>query len=183
MARKSAANTFVKECIVTALRTLMEEKEYHEISISDITRKAGVSRMAYYRNYTSKEDIIEKTLDEHALITDQYTIPLYEAGNMEGYMEYLFTDFANQADFYACIQRARLGDMILRYFNRCTIQFVARYQDPDPLKYQILAISGSVYNMAITWIMEGLRETPKEMALLFLRTVNREMLYQVLPGR
>lgn len=52
------ANAFTKQCIESALISLMSEKSFDAISITDITRRAGVSRTAYYRNYTSKEDIL-----------------------------------------------------------------------------------------------------------------------------
>ncbi|WP_231017285.1 TetR/AcrR family transcriptional regulator [Clostridium guangxiense] len=42
----------------------MEEKNFNEISVIDITRKAGVSRISYYRNYNLKEEIITDYIDE-----------------------------------------------------------------------------------------------------------------------
>ena len=61
---KNESNRLAKECIVTALIELMKVQDYHSITITQITRKAGVSRMAYYRNYTSKEDILNKYMEE-----------------------------------------------------------------------------------------------------------------------
>ena len=58
------SNRLAKECIVTALIELMKVTEYDRITITDITKKAGVSRMAYYRNYTSKDDILNKFIEE-----------------------------------------------------------------------------------------------------------------------
>lgn len=52
------ANAITRECIESALVLLMEKKPFAEISVTDITRKAGVSRTAYYRNYDSKEEIL-----------------------------------------------------------------------------------------------------------------------------
>lgn len=46
------------DCIYQALVQLMETKPYEDITITDITKKAGVSRMAYYRNYREKDDIL-----------------------------------------------------------------------------------------------------------------------------
>ena len=39
---------------------LMENHIYDSISITDITNLAGVSRMAYYRTYNSKDEILIK---------------------------------------------------------------------------------------------------------------------------
>ena len=52
------------DSIYTALLQIMEKKPYEQISITDITRRAGVSRMAYYRNYESKDEILTKRLDK-----------------------------------------------------------------------------------------------------------------------
>lgn len=51
---KNAANQIAKECLVTALIQLLKEKNLSEITISELASKAGVSRMTYYRNYTTK---------------------------------------------------------------------------------------------------------------------------------
>ena len=37
---------------------LLQQKRYEEITVSEIANKAGVSRMTYYRTYSSKEDIV-----------------------------------------------------------------------------------------------------------------------------
>ncbi|MBR6940531.1 MAG: TetR/AcrR family transcriptional regulator, partial [Clostridia bacterium] len=52
---RSESNNLTRECITTALLIIIREKDYDEITITDITEKAGVSRMAYYRNYKSKD--------------------------------------------------------------------------------------------------------------------------------
>lgn len=52
------ANAITRECIESALILLMQTKPFTDITVTDLTRKAGVSRTAYYRNYASKEDIL-----------------------------------------------------------------------------------------------------------------------------
>ena len=49
---------FAKQCIAEALITLIEEKEYQDISVTEICKIAGFSRMAYYRNFTNKDEIL-----------------------------------------------------------------------------------------------------------------------------
>lgn len=58
MEKNQSPHQLAKECLYTSLAMLMENKPYQEITITDITRKAGVSRMAYYRNYHSKDEIL-----------------------------------------------------------------------------------------------------------------------------
>lgn len=57
------SNAFVRSCIEEALVQLMEEKPFERITVTDIARRAGVSRNAYYRNYPSKEAILAGYLD------------------------------------------------------------------------------------------------------------------------
>lgn len=55
-----------RECIESALVLLMNDREFSEISITDIIRRAGVSRSAYYRNYASKEDVLTNVFHKAA---------------------------------------------------------------------------------------------------------------------
>lgn len=58
------SNLIARESIETALIELMKTKTFEEITITDISRRAGVSRNAYYRNYSCKEDILSSYLQE-----------------------------------------------------------------------------------------------------------------------
>ena len=62
MNKKQEANEFVKECITTALLQIMEGKDFEAITITELTRKAGVGRVSFYRNFESKEDVIRQYL-------------------------------------------------------------------------------------------------------------------------
>ncbi|WP_312113458.1 TetR/AcrR family transcriptional regulator [Brevibacillus reuszeri] len=47
-----------REWIILALIQLMEKKAYSLISITEITRKAGLARQTFYRNYQDKDDVL-----------------------------------------------------------------------------------------------------------------------------
>ena len=69
--RISQANVYVKNEMYEALLKLLEEKSFSAISVSDITTEANVSRMSFYRNYNSIEDILIEHLDA---VVEQYKI-------------------------------------------------------------------------------------------------------------
>ena len=48
--------------IFEALMLLLDEKPYAKIGICDITKKAGIARQTFYRNYNSKDDIVSEHL-------------------------------------------------------------------------------------------------------------------------
>ena len=47
-----------KSWIFEAVMLLMDEKPYDKITVSDITKKAGVARQTFYRNYNDKDDVV-----------------------------------------------------------------------------------------------------------------------------
>ncbi|SHJ62519.1 TetR/AcrR family transcriptional regulator [Parasporobacterium paucivorans] len=49
-----------KQWIIDALFELMKTKSYQEITIKDLTEKAGVARLTFYRNFETKEDVLVK---------------------------------------------------------------------------------------------------------------------------
>lgn len=53
-----------REALETALLLLLEKKTLSQITISELVAKAGVSRNAFYRNYKSKEAILESILTQ-----------------------------------------------------------------------------------------------------------------------
>ena len=105
MAKKriSYTNILSKECIVSAILQLIKDKPLSSISVSELCSKAGVSRMTFYRNYDSIEDIFVKQLNE---IFEEYKSDDI-AQNTEGfysdeahlihYFNYIYThrDFLN----------------------------------------------------------------------------------------
>lgn len=59
MDKRKVENERVRKSIEEAIFTLMESKSFSEITVSDIVKKAKVARASYYRNFNSKEEIIQ----------------------------------------------------------------------------------------------------------------------------
>ncbi|KRL87531.1 hypothetical protein FC50_GL002317 [Lacticaseibacillus pantheris DSM 15945 = JCM 12539 = NBRC 106106] len=50
---------FSRECIQEGLFLLMEDQPLDEITVSAISQRSGISRMGFYRNYKSKQDVLD----------------------------------------------------------------------------------------------------------------------------
>ncbi len=66
MNKKQEANALVIECITSALLEMMKTKPFDSITITGLTKRAGVGRVSFYRNFESKEDILNKTYQKSA---------------------------------------------------------------------------------------------------------------------
>ena len=60
MVDNTGKNSYLKKQITSALLRLLKEKELKDISISEITTTAQVSRISFYRNYNDKDTIIKE---------------------------------------------------------------------------------------------------------------------------
>ena len=54
------SNQLTKDCIRTALLSLMATELFEQITVTAIIKKSGVSRGGFYRNYASKEDVLRE---------------------------------------------------------------------------------------------------------------------------
>ena len=124
MKRKNGGNTLAKECIVTALIELMKIKPYASISITDITNRAGVSRMAYYRNYVSKDDILNKYMEEVGENIHRILMESGSVGNPYAYFRTLLVELGQHSDIGIATYRARLDSLIYIHIKKYMIGFI-----------------------------------------------------------
>lgn len=167
MGRKSASHELVKECIYTALMDLMEKEDYDKITITDITNRAGVSRMSYYRLYQSKDDIIETHLIEvfeemHRKVAEQ---PLMT--DQEFFTCFFTTAKENALLLRNCI-KANVLEFFLREIKNQTYQLFHSYFQPKTdsamLNYRICFFAGGFQQIAREWLDTGMQESVETMA-------------------
>ena len=117
------------DSIYTALVQLMEKKPYKEITITDITKRAGVSRMAYYRNYETKDEILTKRLEgEIHNLSERSKRKKYTS--MEDALVDFFDTF--QADgILQTVVRAGLVDKLIDYHKSLMIELYKNILDVD----------------------------------------------------
>lgn len=171
MKRKNGANTFAKECIVTALIDLMKTKPYTSISITDIANRAGVSRMAYYRNYVSKDDILNKYMEEvgeniHTTLTQSGS-----AGNIHMYFKTLLIELGEHSDIGIATYRAHLGALIYNNVKKYMRETFLPGDTSKEAEYRISGYAGAFYAIFLYWICNGKTDDPDGLADVCCRTI------------
>lgn len=146
---RNSAHELVIDCIYKALLQLMETQPYEEISITDITKKAGVSRMAYYRNYDDKDGILLRKLEENIRFSEE-RIKTRENLSEESLWREIITDRREDLIF-RYILRARLVGQAFPLFKESLVRIYSTYfgwdmtsEDNQVLLYQRL---GSAFGL------------------------------------
>lgn len=164
MRRESQANRLAKECMVTALVALMKEKRYENISVSDIARRAGVSRMAYYRNYTSKDDILNKYMEEvgraiHKTLSEQNS-----AGHSFEYFRCLFEELGQHHEIGVAALRANRSDLIMANIEKYMFETFPTEPGDAIAAYRVRMAAGGFYCVFMEWLKNGRQESPEALA-------------------
>lgn len=171
MRKKSqTTNVFFKECIAQALTKIIQTKSLSEIKITELAQLAGVSRMTYYRNFKSKEDIFYSYFD---IILTRYDEAegfahnkgiYYDVEHMNHYFRFVLE---NKVFLYAVVHNG-YGNIFL---SAMTDYIVRKWQKDKNNKteyYILCAFSGSLYSLYVAWAKNNFQETPEEMAEILL---------------
>ena len=107
------SSDFLKICIYTALIMLLEQIDYNDITITDIAKKAGVSRMSYYRTYSSKDDILIQYFDD---LFQNCMNDFKQNPDLDPYHFYLrfFDTFQENKTLIHNLQNTNLYEMIMK---------------------------------------------------------------------
>lgn len=162
--RISQSNIIAKENIVSALLELIYEKPISTITISELTTRAGVSRMTFYRNYNSIEEIFGKELDE---IFQKYEQD--DKNTTDGiyydvdHMKHCFTYFYSYRQFLDGLVYCGFGDMFLKKLTGYTYtKWHEKIGAADV--YKLVGFAGFVYSVYMLWEEEQYKDTIDEMA-------------------
>ncbi|MFU2206972.1 TetR/AcrR family transcriptional regulator [Streptococcus pluranimalium] len=161
------AKQVTKEAIEEALLLLMEEKPLHAISISELTKKAGVSRNAFYRHYQNKEALFHKMIKRATLKV------------VKGLQRFNFQTERYQAWLYLFKQakeNARLLKIILKYnllqwIYDIIINRLSKFRKSNNSRqnqYSHSFWSQAVLSVLGRWITEGMVVPEEEMAAMDL---------------
>lgn len=169
------ANTVVRRSLAIALLKFMESTPFADISVTELTQKAGVSRMGYYRNYDSKLALLKDYL---AQIEDDFPfIDLTAASESEFYaflrqvFDYLSkfelsTKILLNQGFEGLILDTLLNSKIFVEYRKkqsLTCQAMTALQDKSR-EYNLVFASGMLYHTYIHWVRQGQTETPQQLA-------------------
>ena len=156
-----------------ALIELMEKKPLEEISITELTKKAGVSRMSYYRSFTSKQHSLEEYLQTivHRFRTEGEKRGYL--GKEHGYEQllYAFRFFRHHSRYALCLHHANLSSILLDGLNKYMDMYILPPNADFAKRCKTYAYAGALYNLYIQWLKDGMQESEEKMAEITFRVM------------
>lgn len=159
MKRKNTSTDFLKECIADALFILLRKKPLESITIQEITALANVGRATYYRNFTSKEDVLNFKLDKLMTEWIEKEMKLKDITPYQLSLKF-FQFFSLNKEIVQTLIQSRLYLLLLKQLvDKLTI-----YGDPKQIGYyEQIFLSFGLCGIILSWIDSGMKESPEEM--------------------
>lgn len=153
--------------IIQALLDLMEEMEYNKISVTEICRKAGLDRRTFYRNFDSKNDVLE----QYVRFLEEEYIKMFAALDKPDKFAAakIFFDFwSRHLDFIRNIKKCGLTDFVFQRFEKFSKEHTELLIGDDVLKlpaeYVFAFRIGGFWNVMLTWAANDAVLSSDEMA-------------------
>lgn len=161
MPRSYFSDTATKKRLADALIALLKEKPFAAITVTEIARRAGVSRMMYYRHYASKEAILDERVEE---ISRDFLSIVANAGSK---YQSVVSGFGRVLDYREALQvlmKANMGSVLLRVVTDHMVETFCKDESGARRRYLIPLYVGALYNVYLAWLENGAKESPEEMA-------------------
>lgn len=138
-----------KEYITEALLQLMDKKDYDKIAITEITKKAGVNRVTFYRNFNSKDDIIKNCL-----------LSYNKDESNENGMYLILKYFSDNKDIIKLLYKSKCQYLLLEHILN---NWNYDKEDNNIIAYTKSAWAYFIYGWASEWYLRGMQESPEDM--------------------
>lgn len=152
-----------RKAITEALLKLMRDTPYQEISVKQIILETDLVRRTFYRNYDSKEDVLD------SIITDKITEYAKElASDPESPLDVIFRFCEKNKDFLMLLHKNSLLYLLLIKLNtmipqldqitdRSNSVFARIIGDLEP-DYLVAFNVGAIWNVIFKWVDRGMTD-------------------------
>ena len=147
------SHRLIVDCLREALYCLLEKKNISEITVSELTETAGVSRGGFYKNFYLVTDVLE---DDIKNVANDVRIAM--GSDIGINWEIILQAAYRYKEKIPLILKAGMGMQILTELNRSVDAFDERF------RLRITAWNGIIFNCILDWSERGFTQTPRELA-------------------
>jgi len=163
-------NLFVRECIWTAIFALMKEKAFESVTVTEIIKRAGVSRMGFYRNYESKESVIEDfvlTVFENTVKEIETERPL--DFNTHSVIVTTLENFKIHAEKIKLLLDQNLDLLLLNCYKKAFYKLKPHKRESQTRYFYDEIFIAGLYALECAWVRSGMQQSPDNLARMYSR--------------
>ena len=175
--RRDRTKRFLRDAMVE----LLQEKPFDKITTSELVQRAGISRSGFYTHYSDKYDMIEF----YQLILFNTVQYIFEKNKRNLHDTLLETyEFLNTNEIYAALLSENGSKEIHNFILQKLINLIeetiypslSSHQDASKAynTYAKIYFANAVFGMTQAWIRRKRKESPAEMADLFVSFLGQE---------
>lgn len=159
-----------RQYIETALLDLMARKPFDAITITDITKKAGVARLTFYRHYESKEQVI---LEYYNSIFEKYFEENFisEKFDLNEALRRCFDYWRQEEKIVKLLVGQNMGEILAQPFAGY-LERMQSVKDASHNKFHRRFLEGGMLATLIAWVMDPDGRTSQEMANMIEGLIN-----------
>ena len=170
--------TTTKDDIRQAFILLLSKNNLNDISVSQLTKKAGINRSTFYLHYIDKEDFLqqlkEETMQDIAEILERKKSSPQKA--LEDVLTYftenisLFSQIAQKHEFsFADNVRSFINGVIEATPSSVPV-IVETFNMPE--QYAINMFVSGIIGVITEWLIKGAQESPQELTKIIMNTTS-----------
>ena len=169
--------------ITEALLSLMEKYQYSQISVKQIILETDLVRKTFYRNFSSKDDVLNSYIDE---IIFAYTDALLDETEP---LDIIFDFFEKNRNLVILLHKNDLMHLLLYRLNK-VIPKVSKTADANRNlfkkmfgdlndKYLIAFNVGALWNVLYAWVEGGMKEPLEDIKDTLRQYINNKNIIQL----
>lgn len=175
--RQTDTLNYIKEALIN----LLAEKDFEAITVSDLTKKAGINRGTFYLHFQDKYDMIESFKNEHLDTFFQLLDAPEISTNTRELLIQTLTFLADNFAFFAAISKSQSLNFkqTLKDFIYKVLLTIDNYQEivshqygGIPFGYALEVYLASIESIISYWIANDGQQSPEELTDIILKTVS-----------
>ncbi len=159
---------------------LLKDRPLDKISITELCREAGINRTTFYRHYELPRDILTEMQKDFFAETFGHIQKPMSVGDVER----LFICLADNIELVKLFfQYNSVTDwmQLFTWTYTCfpAMQMSKAFQNINEIYAELLStfLAGGAYFLARKWIMDDMPISPKEVAAVVLRALDKEIVF------
>lgn len=153
-------------CIGEAIVLLMKDQELSDLKVSAIVKRAGVSRMSFYRYYQTPYEALKDYLQ---IIVEEYLQASKAIEERTTWFEYKHIQFSLEffdqyRTFFLIMQKRGLHSILIEGVNQLMAE---QFQADSPLAvYEMYSYAGGLLNTFLKWEEGGKKDSSGDVAMV-----------------